>query len=54
MGNPRGFLELGRALPARRAVPVRIKDWHEVYEDFPAEDLEAQASRCMDLSLIHI
>ena len=51
MGNPRGFLELGRALPARRAVPVRIKDWHEVYEDFPAEDLEAQASRCMDCGI---
>lgn len=44
----RGFLEVNRELPPPRAVPVRLKDWREVYEDFPAGSLEAQASRCMD------
>ncbi|MEZ5374805.1 MAG: glutamate synthase subunit beta, partial [Microthrixaceae bacterium] len=51
MGNPRGFLELDRHLPERRAVPVRLKDWREVYEDFAPEELEAQASRCMDCGI---
>ena len=45
MGDVRGFLKHERALPERRPVPVRIKDWSEVYRDFPKEDLQVQASR---------
>lgn len=48
MADPRGFLVHGRELPARRPVPVRLRDWREVYEPFPAERLRDQASRCMD------
>src|SRR5690606_17704759 len=48
MGDVRGFLKHGRELPSRRPVPVRIRDWKEVYEDFPADRLQVQASRCMD------
>ena len=51
MGDVRGFLKHDRALPERRPVPVRIKDWNEVYRDFPAEDLQVQASRCMDCGI---
>ncbi|MEZ5381328.1 MAG: glutamate synthase subunit beta [Microthrixaceae bacterium] len=51
MGDPRGFLEHVRELPARRPVPVRLRDWHEVYEEFPEEHLETQASRCMDCGI---
>ena len=51
MGDPRGFLEHDRELPGRRPVPVRLKDWKEVYEDFPAGRLEIQASRCMDCGI---
>ena len=51
MGNPRGFLQLGRELPSRRPVPVRILDWNEVYEPFPLATLEDQASRCMDCGI---
>ncbi len=40
MHTPRGG-------PARRSVPVRLRDWREVYEPFPAEALGAQAGRCM-------
>ena len=37
MGEATGFLKWERALPTRRPVPVRLRDWKEVYEDFPAE-----------------
>jgi len=46
-----GFLKHGRALPQRRPVDVRIRDWKEVYEDFPAEHLHDQAARCMDCGI---
>ncbi|MFN8017803.1 MAG: glutamate synthase subunit beta [Acidimicrobiales bacterium] len=51
MGDTQGFLKHGRQLPSRRPVPVRLKDWKEVYEEFPTEDLQTQASRCMDCGI---
>ncbi len=51
MGDPRGFLLHKRELPARRPVPVRLRDWKEVYEDFPEAHLRTQASRCMDCGI---
>ena len=51
MGKPTGFLEFGRELPPRRPVPVRLRDWKEVYEDFPVDHIETQASRCMDCGI---
>jgi len=48
MGNPTGFIEIGRVTPDRRPVEERIHDWKEVYKDFPEDTLKAQASRCMD------
>ncbi len=51
MGDFQGFMKHGRELPARRPVPVRIKDWQEVYEPFPEEHLQVQASRCMDCGI---
>ncbi|MBW3639614.1 MAG: glutamate synthase subunit beta [Actinobacteria bacterium] len=51
MGDPTGFLRHERALPTRRPVDVRIRDWKEVYEDFPAQALHDQAGRCMDCGI---
>jgi glutamate synthase (NADPH) small chain len=51
MGKPTGFMEFDRELPTRRPVPVRLRDWREVYEPFPAERLQVQASRCMDCGI---
>jgi glutamate synthase (NADPH/NADH) small chain len=51
MADPTGFLKTDRALPTRRPVDVRIRDWKEVYEDFPAADLRDQAGRCMDCGI---
>lgn len=51
MADPKGFLTHDRELPARRPVDVRIRDWREVYEDFPAPKLTKQAARCMDCGI---
>src|SRR6478609_3032466 len=51
MGDIQGFLKHGREVPSRRPVPVRLKDWKEVYEPFADGKLETQASRCMDCGI---
>ena len=48
MGNPTGFLEIGRETPPRRPVKERVRDWHEIYLDLPEDKLRAQGARCMD------
>src|SRR5690242_1698060 len=48
MGDPKGFLTTERKLPPRRPVDLRLRDWREVYEDFPHTELEQQAGRCMN------
>ncbi len=51
MGDVKGFLKHDRELPSRRPVPVRLRDWKEVYEDFPEDTLHRQAGRCMDCGI---
>ncbi len=52
MADPRGFLKYRkRELPERRPVPVRIKDWKEVYEEQQLGHLQQQATRCMDCGI---
>jgi glutamate synthase (NADPH/NADH) small chain len=51
VGEPTGFLKWERTLPEMRPVPVRLRDWREVYEDFPADELRLQAGRCMDCGI---
>ncbi len=51
MGKPTGFMEFERSTPEHRPVPVRLKDWKEVYEEFPADKLNEQAARCMDCGI---
>jgi glutamate synthase (NADPH/NADH) small chain len=52
VADPQGFLKTReRELPARRPVPVRIKDWKEVYEEQNVADLQRQAGRCMDCGI---
>jgi glutamate synthase (NADPH) small chain len=49
--DPTGFRKHGRQPPPRRPVPVRIRDWREVYPS--AEDglIREQATRCMDCGI---
>ena len=51
MGKTTGFMEHGRELPRRRPVPVRLRDWKEVYEPFPEESTKLQGARCMDCGI---
>ncbi|KUI31432.1 glutamate synthase subunit beta [Mycobacterium sp. GA-2829] len=52
MADPRGFMKhTQRELPQRRPVPLRLRDWKEVYEDFSHDTLQVQASRCMDCGI---
>ena len=52
MADPRGFLKHPeRELPDRRPVELRLLDWKEVYTDFGHDQLQTQASRCMDCGI---
>src|SRR5712691_12485400 len=51
MADPKGFLSASREIPVRRPVDLRLRDWREVYEPFPASRLERQAGRCMDCGI---
>ena len=51
MGEPTGFLKWDRLTPQRRRIEVRVQDWQEVYEKFPAGELKHQAGRCMDCGI---
>jgi glutamate synthase (NADPH/NADH) small chain len=48
MGKPTGFTEFSRETPQHRPIDQRIKDYGEIYQDFPEEKLTQQAARCMD------
>ena len=52
MADPRGFLKVtNRETAQRRPIPVRIKDWKEVYEERNSGVIKEQASRCMDCGI---
>lgn len=52
MADPRGFLKVTeRETAPRRPVPVRIKDWKEVYAERNSEVVQRQAGRCMDCGI---
>ena len=45
MGKPTGFLEFERETPEYRPVPVRLRDWKEVYEPQSDEEIARQGAR---------
>ena len=48
MGEPKGFLTVGRLPQPKRPVPERVRDYRHAYLPPPPAQLRAQASRCMD------
>ena len=54
MGKPTGFKEFSREVEPYRPSKERLLDFKEIYTDHKEDGLKTQASRCMDLSLIHI
>ena len=51
MADPSGFLKYTRReMPKRRPVPLRLRDWNEVYEDFDHEELKQEREQSLDES----
>ena len=51
MAKPTGFLETKRKGVSYRPADERIKDFKQVQLEIPVEDLQSQASRCMDCGI---
>jgi glutamate synthase (NADPH) small chain len=48
MGKVTGFMEYTREVPGRRPPAERVKDWLEIYQPFPEDNIRKQGARCMD------
>ncbi len=51
MGDPRGFIDYLRELPADRPPVKRIRDWEEFHLHMEEEKLRNQGARCMDCGI---
>jgi glutamate synthase (NADPH/NADH) small chain len=51
MGKTTGFLDYPRQGPHHRPVPVRLRDWREVYEPQSDDEVSTQGARCMDCGI---
>jgi glutamate synthase (NADPH/NADH) small chain len=51
MGNPKGFMEIGRKPAGYRPQHERVKDYSEVEQTLDEKDRRDQASRCMDCGI---
>lgn len=48
MGNPKGFKEFERQLPGKKPVEERLNHYNEFIDRYGEQDLNQQASRCMN------
>lgn len=48
MGKLGGFMEYSRAHYPERPIAERLKDYKEVYREFPEDEIKRQGARCMD------
>jgi glutamate synthase (NADPH/NADH) small chain len=51
VGKVTGFLDYPRQGPSYRPVPVRLRDWREVYEPQSDAEIGLQGARCMDCGI---
>jgi len=51
MGKATGFIEFARVKQPSRPAAERVGDYRHVYYAYPAEELNRQASRCMDCGI---
>ncbi|HEY5465682.1 MAG TPA: glutamate synthase subunit beta, partial [Clostridia bacterium] len=51
MGQPTGFMEYTRQLPADREPLERINDWNEFHCHLPEDELKRQGARCMNCGI---
>ena len=47
MGKPTGFKEFRRDTPTKRAVQERLRDFSEIYQEWPESSIRDQGARCM-------
>ncbi len=48
MANPTAFKTVARAIPAKRPVQERLRDYNEIYVEQNPAETSVQAARCMD------
>jgi glutamate synthase (NADPH/NADH) small chain len=48
VGDPRGFLKIGRKPTPKRDKVERVQDYRYIYKPMPEDDVRDQAARCMD------
>jgi glutamate synthase (NADPH/NADH) small chain len=48
MADPKGFLKVHRVPSPERDPGERVRDYGEIYQTLPEDELRAQATRCMD------
>ena len=48
MGDPRGFLKIGRKPTPKRTIEERVQDYRYIYKPMPEDEVREQAARCMD------
>jgi len=51
VGKVTGFLDIPRRGPSYRPVPVRLRDWREVYQPQSDTEISDQGARCMDCGI---
>jgi glutamate synthase (NADPH/NADH) small chain len=51
VGDPKGFLKIGRKPTPKRTIEERIQDYRYIYKPMPEDDLRGQAQRCMDCGI---
>src|SRR4051794_25622497 len=51
MGKPTGFLEIERHDRAYEKPELRLRNYREFVQPLPADQLKAQAARCMDCGI---
>jgi len=51
MGKITGFMEYARDHYPERPIEERVRDYKEIYKDFPVDRLRTQGARCMDCGI---
>jgi glutamate synthase (NADPH/NADH) small chain len=51
MGKVTGFKEFKRAKQPYRPIAARVRDWRQVMQAWPTDQLKEQAARCMDCGI---
>ena len=51
MGKVTGFKEFDREGPQKRPIQIRLRDYSEIYQEWPEADIQAQGARCMNCAV---